>query len=145
MPRTSSGCAGGGSPGRLSLVRAHVSRGRRILMTDLIAIAYPDTTTALAAMDEVHKLQSDLVIQADAVATIVCDKDGKYKTTTNHHSVGRGAMWGMFWGLLFGILFLVPVLGIALGAGLGAVFGKIEQSGIDQSSLTHARRQLEPA
>ena len=38
-------------------------------MTDLIAIAYPDTTTAAAAMDEVHRLQSDLVIQADAVAT----------------------------------------------------------------------------
>ena len=78
-------------------------------MTDLIAIAYPDTTTALAAMDEVHKLQSDLVIQADAVATIVCDKDGKYKTTTNHHSVGRGAMWGLFWGVA---CFAVPILAV---------------------------------
>jgi len=74
-------------------------------MTDLIAIAYPDTTTASAAMDEVHKLESDLVIEANEVATIVCDKDGKYKTTTNHHSVGRGAAWGLFWGLLFGCLF----------------------------------------
>jgi hypothetical protein len=41
----------------------------------------------------------------NAVATIVCDKDGNYKTTTNHHSVGRGAAWGMLWGLLFGCLF----------------------------------------
>ena len=113
-------------------------------MTDLIAIAYPDTTTASAAMDEVHRLQSDLVIQADAVATIVCDKDGKYKTTTNHHSVGRGAMWGLFWGALFGILFFVPVLGIALGAGLGAVFGKIEKSGIDQDFINQVRGKLKP-
>jgi uncharacterized membrane protein len=101
-------------------------------MTDLIAIAYPDTTTASAAMDEVHKLQSDLVIQADAVATIVCDKDGKYETTTDHHSVGKGAMWGMFWGVFFGIIFFVPVLGMAVGAGLGALFGKIDQDFINQ-------------
>jgi hypothetical protein len=39
-------------------------------MTDLIAIAYRDTTTAAAAMDEVHRLESDLVIQANEVATI---------------------------------------------------------------------------
>jgi uncharacterized membrane protein len=113
-------------------------------MTDLIAIAYPDTTTASAAMDEVHRLESDLVIQANEVATIVCDKDGKYKTTTNHHSVGRGAAWGLFWGLLFGCLFFVPVLGIAVGAGLGGLFGKIEKSGIDQEFINQVRGKLKP-
>jgi hypothetical protein len=30
-------------------------------MADLIAIGYPDETTALAAMDEVGRLQQDLV------------------------------------------------------------------------------------
>lgn len=70
-------------------------------MTNLIAIAHPDTTTASAAMDEVHRLQKDLVIQADAVVTIMCDEDGKYKPTTNDRSVERGAMWGIVLGATF--------------------------------------------
>ena len=113
-------------------------------MTELIAIAYPVNTAASAAMDEVHKLESDLVIQAHEVAVIVCDKDGKYKTTTNHHSVGHGAAWGMFWGLLFGSLFFVPILGIAVGAGLGGLFAKIEKSGIDQEFINQIRGRLKP-
>ena len=40
-------------------------------MADLIAIGYPDTTTALHAEEEVQKLAQDLVIQPDAVATII--------------------------------------------------------------------------
>lgn len=95
-------------------------------------------------MEEVHRLQSELVIQANAVATIVCDADGKYKTTTNHHSVGGGAAWGMFWGLLFGILFFVPILGIAMGAGFGALFGKIQESGISKEFISQVRGQLKP-
>jgi uncharacterized membrane protein len=127
------------------MVRAQISqRRRRSPMTELIAIAYPDTTTALAAMNEVHKLESDLVIQAHEVAVIICDKDGKYKTTTNHHSVGQGAAWGMFWGLLFGCLFFVPILGIAVGAGLGGLFAKIEKSGIDQEFINQIRGRLKP-
>jgi uncharacterized membrane protein len=113
-------------------------------MTELIAIAYPDTTTASAAMDEVHKLQEDLVIQAHAVATIVRDKDGKYKTTTNHHSVGGGIMWGMFFGMLFGLLFFVPFLGLAMGASFGALFGKLEQSGISKEFINQVRGELKP-
>jgi uncharacterized membrane protein len=113
-------------------------------MTELIAIAYPDTTTALAAMNEVHKLESDLVIQANEVAVIVHDNDGKYKTITNHHSVGQGLAWGMLWGLLFGCLFFVPVLGIAVGAGLGGLFAKIERSGIDQEFIKQIRGRLKP-
>ena len=32
-------------------------------MADLIAIGYPDETTALAAMDEVGRLERDLVVE----------------------------------------------------------------------------------
>jgi uncharacterized membrane protein len=66
-------------------------------MADLIAIGYPDETTALAAMDEAERLQHELVIQADAVAAIVRNKEGKIRVVTNHHAVGAGATWGMFW------------------------------------------------
>src|SRR2546423_12673464 len=93
-------------------------------MADLIAIGYDDEATAARAEEEVKRLAADLVIQPDAVATIVRAADGKYKVSTNHHAVGGGASWGMFWGLLFGLLFFVPVFGMAVRAGLRALMGK---------------------
>ena len=96
-------------------------------MSDLIAIGYPDQTTALKAEKEAQRLASELIIQPDAIAAIVRDKDGKFRVTTNHHPVGGGASYGMFWGLLFGLLFFVPVFGMAIGAGLGALMAKVEK------------------
>ena len=113
-------------------------------MPDLIAIAYDDTTTALSAMDEVHHLAEDLIIQPDAVAAIVRADDGKFRTITNQHEVGAGATWGLFWGMLFGILFFVPVLGMAFGAGLGAIMGKITKSSIDKSFQDQIKDALQP-
>src|SRR5207237_3357428 len=101
-------------------------------MADLIAIGYPDETTAFPAEAEARRLARDLVIQPDAIATIVCDQECKFHVSTTHHPVGSGATWGMFWGLLFGMLFFVPVFGMAIGAGLGALMGKIAKSGIDK-------------
>jgi uncharacterized membrane protein len=113
-------------------------------VADLIAIGYDDETTAARAADEVYRLAADLIIQPDAVAVIVCDKEGKYKVTTNHHAVGGGATWGMFWGLLFGLLFFIPVFGMAVGAGLGALFGKVEKTGIDKEFRDQVRDMLKP-
>jgi uncharacterized membrane protein len=113
-------------------------------MADLVAIGYPDETTAARAADAVYRMAEDLVIQPDAVAVIVRDAEGKYKVTTNHHAVGQGATWGMFWGMLFGLLFFIPVFGMAVGAGLGALFGKIEKSGIDKSFQQQVRDMLQP-
>jgi uncharacterized membrane protein len=121
-----------------------VSSEKRRFVSDLIAIGYPDETTALRAEKEAHCLASELIIQPDAIAAIVRDKDGKFKVTTNHHLVGGGASYGMFWGLLFGVLFFVPVLGMAIGAGLGALMGKVEKSGIDREFQQQARDMLEP-
>jgi uncharacterized membrane protein len=113
-------------------------------MADLIAIGYPDETTALDAQKEAERLAADLIIQADAIAAIIRDKDGKYKVTTNHHAVGTGTVWGMWWGLLFGLLFFVPVFGLAIGAGLGALFGKLEKIGIDKEFQEQVRAMLKP-
>jgi uncharacterized membrane protein len=113
-------------------------------MADLIAIGYPDTTTAVKAMDEVVVLAKDLVIQPDAVAAIIRDEEGKLRTITNQHMVGGGASWGMFWGFLFGLLFFVPFFGMAIGAGLGALFGKLGKSGIDKQFQEQVRDQLKP-
>jgi uncharacterized membrane protein len=75
---------------------------------------------------------------------IVRGQDGKYRVTTNHHSVGAGATSGMFWGFLFGLLFFIPVRGMGVGAGMGAIMGKVAKSGIDKSFQERVRDMLQP-
>ncbi len=113
-------------------------------MSTLIAIGYPDETTAAAAADEAQRLSSDLIIQPDAIAVIRRDREGKYHVTTNHHAVGGGATWGMVWGLLFGMLFFIPVFGMALGAGMGALMGKLTKTGIDKQFQEQVRDLVRP-
>ena len=113
-------------------------------MADLIAIGYPDETTADLASEEAQRLARDLIIQPDAIAVIVRSKDGGYHVHTHHHAVGGGAVWGMFWGMLFGLLFFVPVFGMAIGAGLGALMGKITKSGIDRAFQDQVRDMIKP-
>lgn len=113
-------------------------------MATLIAIGYPDETTATAAADEAERLADDLIIQPDAIAVIRRDARGKFHVTTNHNEVGTGATWGMFWGLLFGLLFFIPVLGMAVGVGLGALMGKVAKSGLDKQFQDQVRAMLQP-
>jgi uncharacterized membrane protein len=113
-------------------------------MADLIAIGYSDEATAEAAADEARRLAKDLIIQPDAIAVIVRDKDGGYHVHTNHHMVGAGATWGMFWGFLFGLLFFIPVFGLAIGAGMGALMGKLTKSSIDKQFQEQVRDMLKP-
>jgi len=113
-------------------------------MSDLIAIGYPDMTTADAAADEARRLAQDLIIQPDAIAVIVRDNDGSYHVHTTHHLVGGGATWGMFWGFLFGLLFFIPVLGMAVGAGMGALMGKFTKTSIDKQFEEQVRGMIKP-
>jgi uncharacterized membrane protein len=113
-------------------------------MATLVAIGYPDETTATAASLEAQRLSKDLIIQPDAIAVIIRDREGKMHVTTNHHAVGGGATWGMFWGMLFGLLFFVPFLGMAVGAGLGALMGKVGKGTIDKQFEDQVRGMLEP-
>ena len=86
-------------------------------MADLIAIGYPDEATAEAAADEARRLAQDLIIQPDAIAVIVRDKDGGYHVHTNHHLVG---------------------------AGMGALMGKVTKSGVDKAFQDQVRGLLQP-
>ena len=102
-------------------------------MADLIAIGYPDETTAFAAQQEAERLSHELMIQPDAIAAIARHRDGKFKVHTSAQPVSGGTTYyGMFWGLLFGVLFFVPIFGVAVGAGLGALLAKVEQAGVDE-------------
>jgi uncharacterized membrane protein len=113
-------------------------------MTTLVAIGYPDETTAAAAAEEARRLSKDLIIEPDAIAVIVRDKEGKFHVTTSHHAVTGGATWGMFWGLLFGLLFFVPFFGMAVGAGLGALMGKMTKGAINKEFEERVREMLQP-
>ena len=113
-------------------------------MATLVAIGYPDETTATAAAEAAQRRAVDLLIEPDAIAVISRDTEGRFHVTTNHHAVVGGATWGMFWGLLFGMLFFVPVFGMALGVGLGALMGKVATSGIDKSFQDQVRDLLQP-
>jgi uncharacterized membrane protein len=113
-------------------------------MTTLVAIGYPDETTATAASIEAHRLAKDLIIQPDAIASIIRDREGKFHVTTSHHAVSGGTTWGMFWGLLFGMLFFVPFLGMAIGAGMGALMGKVTKNAINKEFADQVRGMLEP-
>jgi uncharacterized membrane protein len=113
-------------------------------VADLIAIGYEDEETAEKAAEEVYRLANDLVIQPEAVAVIVRDKNGKYKVTTNHHPVAEGVTWGMFWGVLFGLLFFVPVFGLVIGGVFGTLFGVIEKIGVDKQFQRQVRDMVQP-
>ena len=115
-------------------------------MATLVAIGYEDETTAEQAQATVHQLESELIIQADQVAAISRDMDGKYHVHTSHGgaSAGGGAVWGGFWGFLFGLLFFIPFFGLALGAGMGALFGHFGEKGIDKAFQQQVRDHLQP-
>ena len=115
-------------------------------MAMLVAIGYPDQVTAEQAMQTVHELEADLIIQAEQVAAISRDLEGKYHVHTAHGgaSAGAGAWWGGFWGLLFGLLFFIPFAGLALGAGMGALFGHFGEKGIDKAFQQQVRDYLKP-
>jgi uncharacterized membrane protein len=115
-------------------------------MATLVAIGYQDQTTADEALATVHELEAELIIQADEVAAIYRDPEGKYHVHTTHGgaSAGGGAVWGGFWGLLFGLLFFIPFAGLALGAGFGALFGHLGEKGIDKAFQQQVRDHLQP-
>jgi uncharacterized membrane protein len=115
-------------------------------MATLVAIGYPDQRTAEQARQTVRELESELIVQADQVASISRDLEGKYHVNTSHGeaSAGGGAVWGGFWGMLFGLLFFIPFAGLALGAGMGALFGHMGKKGIDKAFQEQVREYVKP-
>ena len=115
-------------------------------MATLVAIGYPDQGTADQARATVQELEGELIIEADQVAAISRDLEGKYHVHTTHGgaSAGGGAVWGGFWGMLFGLLFFVPFAGWAVGAGLGALFGHLGEHAIDKQFQDQVRENVKP-
>jgi uncharacterized membrane protein len=115
-------------------------------MATLVAIGYPDQGTATQALETVHKLEAELIIQADQVAAISRDQEGKLHTYSGQGAggTGGGAAIGGLWGFLFGLLFFIPFAGLAIGAGMGALFGHFGENAIDKAFQQQVRDYLKP-
>lgn len=110
-------------------------------MSDLYAIAYPDTATADEVRDKVIELQKrQLIDLADAV--VVENERGKIKLHQAYHTTAAGAAGGALWGGLIGLLFLSPLLGMAIGAGVGALGGSMADVGVDDRFMKEVGERL---
>lgn len=115
-------------------------------MAILVAIGYPDETTAEQALETAQHLEGQVVMQAKEIAAISRDQAGKLHVHSGHGAsptAGDAAIGG-FAGFLFGVLFFVPFAGLALGAGIGALFGHFGEHGIDKAFQQEVRDYLKP-
>lgn len=112
-------------------------------MTTLVAVAFPDETTASAAAEDVRWMALDVVMDADAVAVVSRDRAGAFHLTTNH-GAPAGAPWGVFWVLLIEILFRngMPDRTARRGRGRSP---RRSDAALDDSFPGHLRDMLPPA
>jgi uncharacterized membrane protein len=108
-------------------------------MADLVAIGYPDQTTAVRAMEEVNRLDV-----RRAAAVVVRTPEGRLRVPSNPFAVATGAVWGLAWGALFGA-FGHPLVALTLGLGFGVLIGKSDRSGIDPIFQAQVMGMLAPA
>jgi len=114
-------------------------------VAELTAIAYADEVTAARAAREAQRLREQLAAQSDAIALLVRNKDGVFRSTTSHEPLdGHRAAYGMLWAPLFALLFFVPVLGMTVGAALGGLIGSLERAGIDKGFQKRVRELVQP-
>ncbi len=113
-------------------------------MSNLIAVAYPDTETAETVRSElVAATQEHLLTLEDAVV-VVHEPDGKVRLNQAMSTTSAGAAGGAVWGGLIGLLFLAPVVGMAVGAASGALGGKMADVGINDDFMKTLGEKLAP-
>jgi uncharacterized membrane protein len=113
-------------------------------MSHLIAIAYPEETTAHEVAATLRQLQLEHSIEIDDLAVAIRQDDGKIKLKQSVSLAGGGAAGGALWGGLIGLLFLNPLLGMAVGAAAGAAGGAMADTGIDDKFMKELGESLQP-
>ncbi|HWG99057.1 MAG TPA: hypothetical protein VNV66_06970 [Pilimelia sp.] len=73
-------------------------------MTTLVAIGYPDETTAAVAAEDVCRLGHVLLVEPEAVAVVVRDASGRLILTADRHATGGAPPGGGWWARLLGPL-----------------------------------------
>jgi uncharacterized membrane protein len=113
-------------------------------MSDLIAIAFDDESTAFDLRAELVRLQKDYLLEMEDVVVVTRDAGGAVKLHQPVNLTAVGAAGGGFWGALIGLLFLNPLLGAAVGAGAGALSGALTDVGINDTFMKEAGQSLPP-
>lgn len=113
-------------------------------MSTLVAIAYPDVSTAIQVRDRLIGMQRENLITLEDAAVAEKRTDGKIKLHQVESTTGRGAMWGTVWGGLIGMLFFAPLLGMAVGAAAGAAGGAMTDLGVDNTFMKDVGAKLQP-
>ncbi len=113
-------------------------------MSDLIAVSYPNETQAELVYEELARLQTEHVLDAEDMLYVTKSPQGKVRLHQALHTAGVGAAGGALWGGLVGMLFLAPLVGMAVGAATGALAGKLTDYGIDDRFAKQLAQQLQP-
>jgi uncharacterized membrane protein len=113
-------------------------------MANLIAVAYPDQSTAKEVLATLARLQTERSIELEDAVVVTREEGGKVKLHQSAKLGATGAAGGALWGGLIGLLFLAPVLGMAVGAAAGGAAGALSDVGVDDRFLKDLGAKLVP-
>jgi uncharacterized membrane protein len=112
-------------------------------MSTLVAIAYPDKSTADEVVATLGRLSKEHLISLEDAVVVTRDDKGKVKLHQTNKIVAGGAAGGALWGGLIGLIFFVPLLGMAVGAATGAATGALADVGVDDNFMKDLGAKLE--
>jgi len=113
-------------------------------MSTLLAIVFPDESTAFEMRAAFAKMQKQYLLDMDDAVVVTRDSNGKTRLHQAVSVTGLGAVGGGFWGMLIGLLFLNPLLGAAIGAGAGALAARFRDLGLDDRMMKDIGESLKP-
>jgi uncharacterized membrane protein len=117
---------------------------RKILMSDLVVLAFDSEDGALEMRDKLLRRKEQRHIPLADAAVVIRRQDGKVKIKQLHSLVGAGAVGGAFWGMLIGVVFAAPWLGLAVGAAVGALRDRFTDIGVDDNFIKEVGNTIEP-
>ncbi len=118
-------------------------------MSELVCIAFKDSSTADRVLNELRAMESEYVLDLEDAVIVIRDMNGKVHLKQCVDVFGgatkHGVALGVLWGGLMGLLFMNPLAGllgsIAGGAGGGAMstaaseYGLLSDYGIPDSFI----------
>jgi uncharacterized membrane protein len=113
-------------------------------MSTLVAVVFPDESTAFEMRAALARMQKQYLLQMEDAVVVTRDQRGKTQLHQAVNLTAAGAAGGAFWGMLIGLLFLNPLLGAAIGAGAGALSGKFKDLGLDDKMMKSVGESLTP-
>jgi len=114
------------------------------MMSDLIAIVYPNERDAETVRGRLFEMQKEYLIEIGDAVIAVKGEDGQIKLNQLFSTTAVGAVSGGFWGMLIGTLFLMPLAGAAIGAATGALGGSLSDYGIDDKFMKDLAETTQP-